>query len=106
VGASDSSTVAQWESEANVPDGSRRERLIELVKGRLWLELREVHVTGTGMPARWNDAARWYRRASRERQPREMIGRIVAAVLDDLRLASSPENVSHAAGLVSVRVTW
>ena len=83
--------MAQWESEVTVPDGIRRERLIELLKGRLWRELREVHVTGTGMPARWNDAARWYRRASRERQPREMIGAVVAAVLDDLRLASSTE---------------
>src|SRR5439155_1247930 len=39
VRASDSSTVAQWESELNVPDGIRRERLIDLLKGRRWLEL-------------------------------------------------------------------
>ncbi|HEY8884946.1 MAG TPA: helix-turn-helix domain-containing protein [Chloroflexota bacterium] len=91
VGASDSTTVTLWESGTNVPDGVRRERLTDLLKGRLWRELREAHVDGTGMPARWNEAARWYRRASRERQPREMIGRVVAAVLDDLRLVDSLE---------------
>ncbi len=38
------------------------------------------------MPSRWNQGARWYRRASRERS-----GAVVAAVLDDLRTLGSPE---------------
>src|SRR6266508_4635070 len=32
------------------------------------------------------DGIRWYRRASRERRPRETIGPAVAAVLDELRV--------------------
>ncbi len=36
---------------------------------------------------------RWYRRASRERGPREGLGAVVAAVLDDLRAVGSPDGL-------------
>ena len=42
VGAGDASTVAEWESGVNVPEGIRREYLIELLEGRRWRELRAV----------------------------------------------------------------
>jgi DNA-binding transcriptional regulator YiaG len=34
IGAADASTVAQWESGVNVPEGLRREHLIELLHGQ------------------------------------------------------------------------
>ena len=41
------------------------------------------------MPGRWNQGARWYRRASRERAAREGAGAVVAAILEDLRAVDS-----------------
>jgi transcriptional regulator with XRE-family HTH domain len=93
VGAGNASTVAQWESGINVPEGIRRERLVDLLEGRLWRELRETLIPGDGMPSRWNEAARWYRRASRERSSREMVGAAIAAILDDLRVIESPASL-------------
>ena len=84
IGAGDASTVAQWESGVNVPEGLRREHLIELLDGQRWPELRAVAVVGDGLPAAWDRGARWYRRASRERR-RETVGAAVAAVLTHLQ---------------------
>ncbi len=91
IGAADASTVAQWESGVNVPDGLRREHLIELLDGQRWPELRAAALTGDGLPAAWDRGARWFRRASRERRPRETIGAAVAAVLAHLQDIASPE---------------
>lgn len=85
VGARSDVTVCQWEMGVNVPDGHRRERLIDLLEGRLWQVLRELAVEGYGMPRRWKEAVRWYRRASRERSPRQTIGAVIAVALEELR---------------------
>ena len=89
IGAADASTVAQWESGVNVPDGLRREHLIELLDGQRWPELRAAALAGDGLPAAWDRGARWFRRASRERRPRETIGAAVAAVLAHLQDVAS-----------------
>jgi transcriptional regulator with XRE-family HTH domain len=89
VGTNDGAAVAQWENGVNVPDGLRRERLTELLEGRLWPELRASLLGGNDMPGRWNQGTRWYRRASRERGPRERAGAVVAAILQDLRAVGS-----------------
>lgn len=89
VGANDGTALAQWENGVTVPDGLRRERLTELLEGQLWPELRAAIIGGDGMPGRWNQGARWYRRASRERGPRESPGAVVAAILEDLRAVGS-----------------
>lgn len=91
VGANDGTALAQWENGVTVPDGIRRERLTDLLERRLWPELRASIIGEDGMPSRWNQGARWYRRASRERGPRESVGAIVTAILDDLRAVASPE---------------
>jgi hypothetical protein len=49
-----------------VPEGIRRERLLELLEGRLWPELRAAAIAGDGLPEPWQRGARWYRRAARE----------------------------------------
>lgn len=85
VGAGNASTVAQWESGVNVPEGLRREHLIELLDGHRWPELRAAALAGDGLPAAWDRGARWYRRASRERRQRETVGPAVAAVLTHLQ---------------------
>jgi hypothetical protein len=73
-----------------VPDGIRRERLTELLEGRLWPRLRAALVEGAGMPDRWAEAVRWYRRASRGRGQRAGVGAVVAALLEYLRETGSP----------------
>ena len=90
VGASDESAVSQWETGIAVPDGLRRERLTELLEGRLWSRLRAALVAGEGMPDRWTEAVRRYRRASRERGQRAGVGAVVAALLASLRDTGSP----------------
>jgi transcriptional regulator with XRE-family HTH domain len=90
IGAADASTVAQWESGVNVPEGLRREHLIALLDGQRWSELRAAALAGDGLPAAWDRGARWFRRASRERRPREMIGAAVTAVLAHLQDVVSP----------------
>jgi transcriptional regulator with XRE-family HTH domain len=84
-------TISQWEEGQNVPDGIRRERLRELLAGELWPELRASLIHGDGMPMRWNQGVRSYRRASRERVLRQGVGVIVSALLDDLRTVDSGE---------------
>jgi hypothetical protein len=70
-----------------------RERLKELLAGRLWPELRAVVIAGPGLPGSWAQAVRWYRRASRERRLREIAGTVVAATLEELRAAASTEGL-------------
>ena len=91
VCARDGSAVSQWETATAVPDGQRRERLLELLHGRSWPALRAVASAGEGLPATWARGARWYRRASRERRARETWGSVIAAVLDHVRAEESPE---------------
>jgi transcriptional regulator with XRE-family HTH domain len=93
VGARDHSAVSQWESGVNVPDGMLGERLAALVEGRRWPELRTAMLAdaGEGLPGSWGRAARWYRRASRERRPRETVGAAVAAIVSDLRGVTTVE---------------
>jgi transcriptional regulator with XRE-family HTH domain len=74
VGARDGSAVSQWETATAVPDGQRRERLLELLQGRSWPALRAAASAGEGLPASWARGVRWYRRASRERRARETGG--------------------------------
>jgi transcriptional regulator with XRE-family HTH domain len=96
VEASDGSTVTQWENGVNVPDGIRRERVVELLAGKRWPALRSAALTGDGLPVSWDRGVRWYRRASRERRPRETLGRVVAALLDELRAVVWPEELRQA----------
>lgn len=93
VGARDHSAVSQWESGANVPDGMLRERLMDLVGGRRWPELRAAMLASDsdGLPERWDRGVRWYRRASRERRPRQTAGVAIATILDELRCVESAE---------------
>jgi transcriptional regulator with XRE-family HTH domain len=93
VGASAPSTVTQWEVGVNVPDGMRRERLRVLLDGHLWPELRTAMIAGEGLPGPWERAARWYRRASRERRARATVGRAVTTVLDGLRAVAATEGL-------------
>jgi transcriptional regulator with XRE-family HTH domain len=91
VTAGGAPTISQWEEGQTVPDGIRRERLRELLAGQLWSELRASMIDGDGMPMRWNQGVRSYRRASRDRVLRQSIGVIVSALLDDLRTLDSGE---------------
>ena len=91
VGAAGPSAVAQWERGTAVPEGIRRERLVELLDGRRWPALRAAAIAGggKGMPASWERAARWYRRASRARSARETVGVVLATILEGLRVVAS-----------------
>lgn len=93
MGAREPSAVSLWESGTNVPKKMLRELLVELLDGRRWPELRAA-MLGVGndrLPEPWDRAVRWYRRASRERRPRETVGTAVAAILDELRGAETVE---------------
>lgn len=93
VGASDRSAVAQWELGVTVPEGVRCEQVQALLDGRLWPEVRAAMIQGEGMPERWVRAARWYRRASRERLRRDTVGVVVATVLEHLRTVEALEGL-------------
>src|SRR5207245_2334089 len=93
VGAGDGSAVGAWETGVNVPDGVRRQLLTGLLDGKRWRELRSTFVAGRGMPERWRAAVRWYRRASRERPPRETAGQVLRALLDELQAVGSAEEL-------------
>jgi transcriptional regulator with XRE-family HTH domain len=84
VAASGAATISQWESGRAVPDGVRRERLRELLDGRLWPELRAALLGGESFPALWREAVRWYRRASREVPARATWGVLIRRMLDSL----------------------
>jgi transcriptional regulator with XRE-family HTH domain len=96
VGAGGESAVCQWERGFAVPDGPRRARLVALLDGRLWPEFRRAMIAEAGMPTRWRRAARWYRRASRERQAREAVGAAAAAILGRLRAVDSADALRDA----------
>ena len=49
------------------------------------------------MPRRWAEAARWYRRASRERRNRVGVGAVVAAILQALRDVGSADGLREPA---------
>ena len=89
VGAAGPSTVAQWERGTNVPEGIRQERLVAMLEGRLWPELRATALAGEGLPASWERGVLWYRRASREQRTRETVGVVVAKILDEWRTVAS-----------------
>ena len=84
MGAGNESTVCQWESGAHVPQGVCRERLLDLLDGRLWPDIRRAAVAGAGMPERWKQVVRWYRWVSQLPSQREAVGRVAAVVLDHL----------------------
>jgi transcriptional regulator with XRE-family HTH domain len=87
VEASSAAATSQWESGRAVPDGLRRERLRELLDGRLWPELRTGLLGGESFPEPWREAVRWYRRASREVPARATWGLPIGRILDSLRRA-------------------
>ena len=91
VGAAEGSAVSQWECGDAVPDGIRRERLIHLLEGRLWPDLRVAALEGDRLPVSWDRGVRWYRRASRERMPRTSVGAVVGSILDQLRDVASQQ---------------
>ena len=54
VATSSAATISQWEAGRKVlPDGLRRERLRELLDGRLWPELRSVLLGSQDFPGSW-----------------------------------------------------
>lgn len=85
VGAANPSVVSQWENGINVPSGVRKRRLIELLDGKRWKLLREAVIDGEGMPHRWRQAVRWYRRASRLVGNRRTVGEVILATLEETR---------------------
>ncbi|MGI8422898.1 MAG: helix-turn-helix domain-containing protein, partial [Chloroflexota bacterium] len=91
VEAGPPTTVTQWENGVRVPEGGRRQLVEALVAGRLWPELRAAVVAAPGMPPRWAQAVRWYRRASRERPRRAVEGASIEALLEDLRDTHRPD---------------
>jgi transcriptional regulator with XRE-family HTH domain len=93
IGLGARSAICRWETGAAVPDGVPRERLKDLLAGRLWPDLRAAAITGPGLPGPWEQAVRWYRRGSRERRLRETAGTIVTAILNELRAAESTEGL-------------
>ena len=93
VDAGEGTTVGQWENGVNVPDGVRRERVVELLPGKRWPALRAAVLAGEGLPLSLDRGVRWYRRTARERRPRESIG---PAVLDELQAVVFPEDLRHA----------
>jgi DNA-binding XRE family transcriptional regulator len=107
VGARDHTAISQWERGASVPGGMLRERRSDLLDGRRWPKLRAAMLGEDGdgtLPAAWDRAVRWYRRASRERHPRATVGAAVAAILDELRDIASVEARGRASAGLSA--TW
>jgi DNA-binding transcriptional regulator YiaG len=95
VGARNKSVVAEWESASRVPSGVRKRRLIELLEGKRWTVLREAVILGEGMPQRWNQALRWYRRASRSVANRRTVGEVILATLKETRGLSTIDELRH-----------
>lgn len=81
VGAGSLSADGQCESGGNVPGVPRRARLVELLDGRLWSELRAAAIADEDVLEAWRRRARRYGHASRERRSRETVGVVVASVL-------------------------
>jgi transcriptional regulator with XRE-family HTH domain len=98
LGVHDRSAVAHWERGTGLPDDAVQGRLLALLDGRRWPAVRAVMLgaAGEALPAVWGRAARWYRRASRERRQRATSGRLVAATLVRLRTAATAEALRDA----------
>jgi transcriptional regulator with XRE-family HTH domain len=101
VGVSGAATSSQWETGERVPEGVRRERLRDLLRGRRWPELRASMLGREAFPRAWREAVRWYRRASREVAQRAACGQPIARRLELLRgimdAASLRESYLHSA---------
>ena len=93
IGLGARSAISRWETGTAVPDGVPRERLKDLLAGRLWPDVRAAAIAGPGLPGSWEQAVRWYRRGSRERRLRETAGTVVTAILNELRTAESTEGL-------------
>lgn len=89
VGAAGGPTVSQWEQGVNVPDGMRKRELVALLDGHRWNLLRESAIGKDGYPQRWEQAVRWYRRASREVRARQVITDPLLLFLKELRVMST-----------------
>ncbi len=85
VGAATPSVVSQWENGINVPSGDRKRRLIGLLEGKRWRLFREAVTGGEGMPMSWQQAVRWYRRASRGVLNRRTVGEVIVATPAETR---------------------
>ena len=96
IGAGNKSVVAEWENAVSVPIGMRKRRLIELLGGKRWKVLREAFTAGEGMPQRWKQAVRWYRRASRSIGNRLTVGEVVVlATLNETRALTKIDELRH-----------
>jgi transcriptional regulator with XRE-family HTH domain len=95
VGSRNKSVVAEWESAVRVPSGLRKHRWIELLEGKRWTVLREAVMLGEGMPQPWNQALRWYRRASRSVANRRTVGEVILATLKETRGLSTIDELRH-----------
>jgi len=103
LGLGDRTALTGWEKGTTVPDGVARERLVALLDGRLWPDVRRAMVVGEAMPQRWLRAVRWYRRTSRERCHREAEGVAIAARLAQLRDVSTIEDLRRSKSSPLVR---
>jgi hypothetical protein len=54
IGVRQPSTLCQWEKGVAVPRGAPCDRLRDLLDGKLWVELRQAMIAGSGMPERWS----------------------------------------------------
>ena len=87
VGTSSSAAISQWEAGQKVPEGLNRERVRELLDGRLWPELRAALLGVDSFPGPWRQAVRWCRRASREVAARAAWGVPIGRILESLQTA-------------------
>ena len=55
--------------------------------------LRDEGIDGEGMPHRWRQAVRWYRRASREVRNRRTVGEVILATLEETRGVTTTNEV-------------
>jgi len=81
--------VAEWEKAVSVPSGLRKRRLIELFDGKCWKSLRATVVVSEDIPPRWQQAIRWYRRASRVLKNRRAVGEVILSALEEARRVAS-----------------
>jgi transcriptional regulator with XRE-family HTH domain len=95
VGAGNKSVVAEWEGAVSVPSGLRKRQLIELLEGKRWKMFREAVMVGEGMPQRWKQAVRWYRRASRSIGNRRTVGEVILATLNETRALTTIDELRH-----------
>ena len=72
-----------------------KRRLVELLEGKRWKLLREAVFEGDGIPQRWRQAVRWYRRASREVRHRRTVGEVILARLEETRGLTTMNELRH-----------